>query len=54
MNKKFEIAFLEEAKEFLQEQDKKTRAKIFQGIEKAQTLNDKKFFKKLQGDTLGV
>lgn len=50
MNKKFEVVLLEEAKEFIGEQDKKTRAKIFQGIEKAQTLNDKKFFKKLQGE----
>ena len=41
MNKKFDIAFLEEAKEFLQEQDVKTRTKIVQGIEKAQALNDK-------------
>ena len=50
MVKKFEIALLEEAKQFLREQDNKTRDKIFQSIEKAQTLNDKKFFKKLQGD----
>ena len=50
MNKKFDIAFLEEAKEFLQEQDVKTRTKIVQGIEKAQALNDKKFFKKLRGE----
>lgn len=50
MNKKFEVALLEDAKEFLKEQDKKTRDKIFQSIEKAQTLNDKKFFKKLQGE----
>ncbi len=50
MGNKFNIAFLEEAKQFLEEQDKKTRAKILQSIEKAQVLNDKKFFKKLQGE----
>jgi phage-related protein len=50
MKQKFEIAFLEEAREFIQEQDKKTRAKILQNIEKAKVLNDAKFFKKIQGE----
>lgn len=47
---KFEILFLEEAREFLQEQNSKTKAKILQGVEKAKALNDTKFFKKLEGD----
>lgn len=50
MGQKFEIGFLEEARQFISKQDDKTRTKILQNIEKAKVLNDKKFFKKLQGE----
>lgn len=50
MQQKFEIGFLEEARQYLLEQDDKTRIKILQNIEKAKILNDPKLFKKLQGE----
>ena len=50
MKKKFDVSFLEEARQFLREQDTKTTKKILQNIEKAQILNDPKLFKKLQGE----
>ncbi|MBP6825501.1 MAG: type II toxin-antitoxin system RelE/ParE family toxin [Saprospiraceae bacterium] len=50
MKQKFEILFLEDAKDFLSKQDTKTLQKILQNIEKAQILHDPRLLKKLQGE----
>ena len=47
---KFRVKFLEEAKEFIDKLDEKTREKIFYNIWKARTTNDKELFKKLQDE----
>ena len=49
-NYKFNIKFLEEAHEFLDGHDEKTRDKIFYNVWKARSSNDKELFKKLQGE----
>ena len=38
---RFRVEFLEEAKEFLSEQDEKSRDKILYNIWKARSINDK-------------
>jgi phage-related protein len=50
MDSKFEVLFLEDARQFLKQLDEKTRAKILYNIDKARVLNDPKLFKKLTGD----
>lgn len=50
MIKRFETRLLEEAFEFIQKQDQKTRNKIFQNIRRAEQNADPKFFKKLTTD----
>jgi phage-related protein len=50
MNSKFEVLFLDEAREFLFELDVKTRAKILYNIDKSKILNDPTLFKKLSGE----
>lgn len=47
MDKKFEIIFLDDAMEFLDEIDSKARKKIIYNITKASYDNDPKLFKKL-------
>jgi len=47
---KFRVIFLEEATEFIDKLDEKTRDKIFYNIWKARSTNDKELFKKLQED----
>jgi len=47
MKPKFEVIFLEEAIEFLEELDEKSREKILYNIDKARYVNDPKLFKKL-------
>lgn len=47
MEPKFEVLFLEEAIEFLDELDDKAREKILYNIDKARYVNDPKLFKKL-------
>lgn len=47
---KFRVKFLEEAKEFIDKLDEKTRDKIFYNIWKARSTNDKELFKKLQDE----
>lgn len=47
MNPKFEVEFLEEAVEFLDKLDQKSRNKIIYNIDKASYVNDPKLFKKL-------
>ncbi|EHO11971.1 hypothetical protein MODO_3573 [Myroides odoratimimus] len=50
---KFNVIFLEEAKEFLDHLDSKARAKIIYNINKASITSDIELFKKLQGDIFG-
>jgi phage-related protein len=47
---KFRVEFLEEAKEFLENLDEKTRQKIIFNIWKARSTNDKELFKKLKDE----
>lgn len=50
MIKRFETRLLEEAFEFVQNQDLKVRKKIFQNIRRAEQRSAPKFFKKLTND----
>lgn len=50
MDYKFRVEFLEEAKEFLDNLDEKSRAKIIYNIWKARSTNDKELFKKLHDE----
>lgn len=50
MESKFEVLFLEEAREFLKGLGEKARTKILYNVDKAKTLNDPKLFKKLTGE----
>jgi len=47
---KFQVEFLEDAKDFLDSLDFKARDKIIYNIWKARSTNDKELFKKLQGE----
>ncbi len=47
---KFEVIFLNEAIEFIQNLNGKARKKIFYNIDKARLLNDPKLFEKLEDD----
>lgn len=47
---KFRIDFLDDAKEFLDTIDEKSRKKIIYNIWKARSTNDKEWFKKLQDE----
>ncbi|MDX1444547.1 type II toxin-antitoxin system RelE/ParE family toxin [Lishizhenia sp.] len=47
MLKRFETKILEEAFDFVQQQDMKVRKKILQNIRRAEIFTDPKFFKKL-------
>lgn len=47
MKPNFDIELLLEATEFLEKLDNKTREKIYYNIKKAQFVNDKELFKKL-------
>ena len=50
MDTKFRVIFLEEASDFLDTLDEKTKEKILYNVWKAQMTNDKELFKKLQDD----
>ena len=50
MTKLFEARLLEEAFDFVQKQDQKTRNKIFQNIRRAEQNLDSRFFKKLTNE----
>jgi phage-related protein len=50
MIKKFDVEFLEDAFEFLNQIDEKAREKIIFNIDKAKILNDPKVFKKLDSE----
>ena len=47
---KFQVQFLEDAAEFLDNLDEKAREKIYYNIQKARFSNDKELFKKLKGE----
>jgi phage-related protein len=47
---KFRVEFLEEAKEFLDGLDEKTRNKVVYNVWKSRSVNDKELFKKLQDE----
>lgn len=47
---KFRVAFLEDAKQFLDNLDEKARDKVYYNIWKARSTNDKELFKKLQDE----
>lgn len=51
MKKNFDVEFLEEAQEFLENLGEKERNKIYYNIRKAQYINDNELFKKLN-DTI--
>ena len=51
MQSKFEVEFLPEAVDFLDQLDVKAREKIYYNIKKAQFINDDELFKKLN-DTI--
>jgi len=50
MKEKFQVQFLEEASEFLENIDVKAREKIYFNIRKAQITNDRELFKKLNNE----
>jgi len=50
MKVKFEVIFLEQAIEFLEKLDDKSRNKIYYNIDKAKLINDPKLFKKLKNE----
>lgn len=50
MKIKFEVIFLNDAIEFMNNLDKKTRIKIIYNIDKSKVTNDPKLFKKLENE----
>jgi phage-related protein len=50
MEYRFRVNFLEEAKEFLDSLDEKSRDKIYYNIWKSRQVNDNELFKKLQDE----
>lgn len=50
MKPKFDIVFLEEAIDFVNNLDLKSRKKVFFNIDKAKYINDPKLFEKLEGE----
>ena len=50
MIERFEVIFLTEAIEFIEQLEEKARKKIFYNIDKARYLNDPKLFEKLEDD----
>ena len=50
MTEKFQVQFLEEAAEFLDNLDEKARDKVIYNIHKARVSNDKELFGKLKGE----
>ncbi len=50
MTEKFQVQFLEEAANFLDNLEEKAREKIYYNIKKAQLTNDRTLFKKLNNE----
>ena len=51
MERRFRVLFLEDAKEFLENLEEKSRKKIYYNIWKASQINDNELFKKLKDET---
>jgi phage-related protein len=50
MTEKFQVQFLEEAAQFIDNLDEKVRDKVIYNIHKAKFSNNKELFKKLEGE----
>jgi phage-related protein len=50
MTSKFRVLFLDEATDFIESLDEKTKYKVFYNITKATKTNDNELFKKLDGE----
>jgi len=50
MKERFSFIALEEAKQFLEKLDKKSRKKVMYNIWKTKSINDKNLFKPIQGE----
>ena len=50
MTEKFQVQFLEEAADFIDNLEEKAREKIYYNIKKAQVTNDRELFKKLNNE----
>ena len=50
MRKKFEVVFLNDAIDFINKLNKKSRSKVFYNIDKSKLINDPKLFEKLKGE----
>ena len=50
MTEKFKVEFMQEATEFIDKLDEKTRDKVIYNIQKASFSNDKELFKKLKDE----
>jgi phage-related protein len=50
MRKKFEVVFLDDAIDFINKLDEKSRNKVFYNIDKSKSINDPKIFEKLEGE----
>jgi phage-related protein len=50
MTEKFQVQFLEEAVDFLDNLEEKAREKIYYNIKKAQVTNDRELFRKLNNE----
>lgn len=50
MHSRFDVAFLAEAVEFMEQLNPKAREKIYYNLRKAQMINDEELFKKLTDD----
>ncbi len=50
MTEKFQVQFLEDAADFLDNLEEKAREKIYYNIKKAQLTNDRELFKKLNNE----
>ena len=50
MKKKFEVVFINDAIDFINKLNKKSRSKVFYNIDKSKLINDPKLFEKLKGE----
>lgn len=50
MKAKFDVIFLEEAIDFIDNLDEKTQNKIYYNIDRAKLVNDPKLFEKIEGE----
>jgi phage-related protein len=50
MRRRFEVIFLDDAIDFINKLDEKSRNKIFYNIDKSKSINNPKLFEKLEGE----